>query len=103
MMQPYLKCKYEQKFYNHEYLVTIEGCDEEIFVNKEDIIPLNKKSGLVKICYIESNGDEKSKILINNNLKSGLSTLTIPTKKIFFHKEDAKQIKKSYKKSLKND
>lgn len=82
MIDSYAKCNYAEGMFSSEYLITFKGCNDPlggVFVNKEDVIPLDEIYGLVKLKYFKKEG-AKSKIGINDVGNHRVSSFTVPTR-----------------------
>ena len=82
----YLKCTYELSTLDSQYFVNI-SCRRQgwCFVNKEDVIPLDKKRGYVK-CLVVDKEQEMTEIettvIINDAADKRLSSFRVKTQDI---------------------
>jgi len=61
--EAFLKCRYGEGMFSHEYMVQFRlrpqlvGDYNWMFVNKEDVVPLQKHEGLVRLVNFLDEGD----------------------------------------------
>ena len=104
---PYLKCRYGKGFRDREYfirfkvirdgemredplinigqgilLLNASALENNMWVNREDVLPLNDKEGLVKL--IDVYGSDKEKSLVGIRNIDGVSRRYVPSSEIVY-------------------
>ena len=79
---PYLKCKYYQGVFSHEYFILF-NCSHQnwCFVNKEDVKPINGVNGLVKV-VLRSIEEDSAVIGINDTGDMRQTSFMVPKEEV---------------------